>query len=125
MSLQIKHNIESLQKFQEILEENKSIIIIKFGATWCNPCKNLNPYFIDYMNKAPKNIQYYILDVDENEILYSFLKSKKRIQGIPAILAYYKGNQSYIPNDSIRGFDVKELYSFFDRCVKQIQTIDK
>ena len=113
------YQIENIQKFQEILEKNNGVIIIKFSALWCGPCTKLKPFFYENVKKMTnKNITFYILDVDENEIIYSYLKNKKMINGIPAVLAYYKGNQSYVPNDSIRGFDVKELNLFFDRCKK-------
>lgn len=114
--------IENLQRFQEILEENDSIVIIKFSASWCNPCSKLKPFFDENVKNMPNNIHLYNLDVDENETIYSFLKNKKMINGIPAILAYYKGNQSFIPNDSVRGFNLNELNMFFGRCNKIIKS---
>ena len=114
----IQYNIKNIEKFQEILEENKGIVIIKFGAIWCNPCTKLKPFFDENVKKMQNNVHFYILDVEDNEILYSYLKNKKMINGIPAILAYYKGNQSYIPNDSLRGYNPNELNLFFNRCDK-------
>ena len=36
--------IEDRDEFQKILNENNGIIILKFGAAWCNPCKLISPY---------------------------------------------------------------------------------
>ena len=27
------------EAFQEVLDNNEGIVILKFGAEWCNPCK--------------------------------------------------------------------------------------
>lgn len=109
----------NIENFKKIIEENNNVIIFKFSATWCGPCSKLKPYFEENMKNMPKNIVYFSLDVDENEEIYSFLKNKKMINGIPAILAYYNDNKTYIPNDSIRGFNINELNMFFERCKKK------
>jgi hypothetical protein len=56
------------------------------------------------------------IDVDECFDLYSFLKSKKMVNGIPAILAYYKNNLNYIPSDSVLGANAEQVDLFFRRC---------
>ena len=64
----------------------------------------------------PDNVQCAIIDVDESFDVYSFLKSKRMVNGIPAILAYYKGNVNYIPDNSITGSDRQQLQTFFTSC---------
>ena len=68
------------------------------------------------MNQMPDNIQSYIIDVDECFEVYAFLKTKKMVNGIPAILAYYKGNLNYIPDDVVIGADPQQVDLFFKRC---------
>ena len=60
-----------------------------------------------------------VVDVDESFELYGFLKQKKMINGIPAILAYYTGNVTYIPDDSVVGADANQVRMFFERCYNQ------
>ena len=53
--------------------------------------------------------------------LYYALKTKKMVNGIPSILAYYGNverdmNQWYIPSDSVIGGDENEVNLFFNRC---------
>jgi hypothetical protein len=56
------------------------------------------------------------IDVDQSIDFYSFLKSKKMVNGIPVILCYKKGNVTFIPDDTITGADPVQLDLFFKRC---------
>ena len=62
-----------------------------------------------------------MIDVDENFEVYGFLKNKRRINGIPAMLCFYKGNTSYIPDDATAGSDVNQTNAFFERCLVSIR----
>lgn len=109
-------NLETTDELKMLLIQNKGIIIIKFGAPWCGPCKKIEPAFYNAVNLMPPNVQFVVNDIDETLNIYSFLKTKKMLNGIPAILAYYKGNHNYIPDDSVIGADLNQLNLFFDRC---------
>jgi hypothetical protein len=60
------------------------------------------------------------IDVDKSFDFYSFLKSKKMVNGIPVLLCYKKGNSTYIPDDMITGSDPQQLHQFFTRCGKHL-----
>jgi thioredoxin 1 len=98
------------------LEKNPGIVIIKLGATWCGPCKKIKPVVDAFFASSPDNAICCDIDVDESYDLYSYFKSKKMVNGIPAILCYKKGNVSYIPDDSVTGIDPAGLDAFFKRC---------
>jgi hypothetical protein len=53
------------------------------------------------------------LDIDENFDLYAFMKSKKQVRGIPALLAYNKGTLTYAADASVSGSDTEALDFFF------------
>ena len=40
----------------------------------------------------------------------------RSVDGIPALLWYKKGNNTYIPDDIVTGADPSALDSFFKRC---------
>lgn len=101
--------------FLRILQENPGIVLIKFGAGWCGPCKKIEDQVHEGMNSMPDNVQCYIIDVDECFEIYAFLKSKKMVNGIPAILSYVKGNLHYVPNDSVTGANAEQVRLFFER----------
>ena len=107
--------------FMELLKINPGVFIFKFGADWCNPCKKIKKFIDKVSLVLPTNVMYiYSVDVDECFDLYAYLKQKKMVSGIPAMLAYKAGNHSYAPDASVSGIDENELKHFFDTCLKMI-----
>ena len=124
MNILSEMNKQSIINFQN--SENtisKQIIIIKFGADWCGPCQKIKDTVYDWFGQMPQNVICADIDVDENLELYAALKSKKMVNGIPIILAYYGHEKDhwYIPDDSVSGTDQNEINNFFNRCLKQAQ----
>ena len=99
-----------------------SVIIIKFGAEWCKPCKLIKPVCDEWVKTCPPHIIYADIDIDESMDLYMAFKSKKMIKGVPAIFAFFSGvvrEQWYIPDDSVIGGDIEAVKAFFQRCLKK------
>lgn len=103
--------------FVDLLKTNNGLIIIKFGAEWCKPCKTIEGYVEKKFNEMPVDVTCITIDIDEHLDLYAFLKSKKMVVGVPTILCYEKGNISYVPCEIVSGTDNKELDAFFNRCL--------
>ena len=104
--MSIINEIESLNEFYNILQNNKRVVVLKFGAEWCAPCKKIKTHIDNWFQKiaytdSTKNIKLVYIDVDESFELYAYLKTKRMIQGIPSILAYYKGNTTFVFDDFI------------------------
>ena len=107
--------------FMELLKINPGVFIFKFGAEWCNPCKKIKKFIDKVSLVLPTNVMYiYSVDVDECFDLYAYLKQKKMVSGIPAMLAYKAGNHSYAPDASVSGTDETQLKQFFDTCLKMM-----
>ena len=88
-----KTSIKDINEFKTIIENNPGLVIIKYGAEWCGPCKKIEPLVNEWFNKIndnTSNVQTYMIDVDECFELYSFMKGKRMIGGIPAIHCYEK-----------------------------------
>ncbi len=113
-----KEIIDSLSviEFNTLLIENQGLLFVKFGATWCKPCRLIDGLVKSYFMSTPDNVTCAILDIDDNIDLYGYLKRKKVTYGIPAILCYTKGVTDIMPVDSVTGADNFLIHSFFDRC---------
>ncbi len=103
------------------LEDNE-LIVIKFTADWCGPCKLIKDMCNDFVKQKPDTIQYYEIDIDESIDLYMKLKKMKMVNGIPALLAYKGGTKEhwFIPDEYHIGSDKKGLSQFFEKCVAHV-----
>jgi len=114
--------ITSMSKidFQNALINNPGALIIKFGSDWCGPCKRVEPLINKWYSTLPDTIQCAIIDIDDNFEIYGFLKSKRFVNGIPVILCYKKGNQSWIPDNVVSGADENQINIFFQTCLTYV-----
>jgi thiol:disulfide interchange protein len=106
-------------QFEELLRNNTGKIIVKFGATWCGPCKRIEAHveqWFDYLTSSQDSeYQCFTVDVDESFDLYGTFKTRRQVSGIPAILYFKSGNVSYIPDDIVMGSDHEQVNAFFKR----------
>lgn len=123
MSNQVITNVKTSADLADVLDKNPGIVIVKLGATWCQPCKNIEPVVSSWLNKLDHEcIQRVVLDIDECIDLYGFLKKKRVVRGVPTLLAYYKENTHYIPDDVSFGSDEGDTNAFFVRCVEEVKS---
>ena len=95
------------------------IVLIKFSATWCNPCKKIKDKCEEWFKKLPSNVFVFDIDIDETMDLYMAFKKWKMVNGVPSILAFYTStieNRWYIPDDSVNGGNIENVNMFFLRC---------
>jgi thioredoxin 1 len=71
-------------QFEEIIARKEPIVMIKFGATWCGPCKRIDK---DVLVGLSNQITWYDCDLDENEDTPAYCGVEK----IPAFLAIVGG----------------------------------
>jgi len=117
MSKNIISDIPNRDVFFHLLEHNPGLIVLKLGAEWCGPCKQIKNVVHAFFATSPVEVVCGDIDVDKSFNFYSFLKSKKMVNGIPVLLCYKKGNVTYIPDDSVTGADLTALGHFFQRCI--------
>ena len=120
MSKQVISEIADRNAFMTLLQHNPGVIILKLGAEWCGPCKTIKSAVHGFFASSPPEVVCGDIDVDQSFDFYSFMKSKKMVNGIPALLCYKKGNGTYIPDDIITGSDAQQLHQFFLRCGKHL-----
>jgi thiol-disulfide isomerase/thioredoxin len=115
--------IPSRDKFFQLLEMNTGLIVIYLTAEWCAYCKKIKPIVDSFFATSPENVICADLDVDESFDLYAYLKTKKMVNGIPALLAWKKGNTSFIPDASVTGADPVSLDNFFKQCGALLKSV--
>jgi thiol-disulfide isomerase/thioredoxin len=120
MSKVIISEIADRDAFFLLLQNNPGLIILKLGATWCPPCKLVEKPVHGFFAASPPEVVCGDIDVDKSFDFYSFLKSKKMVNGIPVLLCYKKSNKTYIPDDMVTGADPNQLHQFFTRCGKHL-----
>ena len=111
-------SVANIGEFQKILSANPGVVLLKMGAEWCGPCKRIHTEVSVGISQMPKSVQVVVVDIDESLELYSYLKNRKRVNGIPALLAWKKGNVSDIPDDVVLGADKTQVIGFFSRCAQ-------
>jgi thiol-disulfide isomerase/thioredoxin len=111
-------------EYQSLISQNTdSILVFKFGAGWCGPCKRSKDMIYGHVNRMPDNVKFYDIDVDESFDLYAWLKSRKQVNGIPVLLAYYPGNITFASNNAITGAEPGSIQTFFDEVHRAALTI--
>ena len=100
--------------FQAIINANRDILVFKFGADWCGPCKRSKPLIYKLAEEMPENVTVFDIDVDDSFDLYAWMKTKKQVNGIPVLLAYYRDNKTFAPSYSYTGGDENGITDFFN-----------
>jgi len=125
VSKQVISVFENRTSLLSLLKVNPGLVIIKLGASWCGPCKKIAHIVEAFFASSPDNVICADIDVDESIDLYSCLKSIRMVNGIPVILMYARGNETFFPNDSVTGSNPVELDAFFKRCGTHLASIER
>ncbi len=77
-------------------------VIVDFTATWCSPCKMLDPVIAQLSQDWDGKAKFVKLDVDEN----SSLAMQFGVMGVPTLILFVNGNpvqrlSGYQPKDRI------------------------
>ena len=102
--------------FATLMESNPGILIFKFTADWCGPCKKIKDVVHGFFASSPDNVVCADINVDESFDFYSFLKARKIVNGIPALLCYQKSNLNFMPDLINTGADPVQLDTFLKKC---------
>jgi len=71
----------------EDLIKNTKLLIIKFEADWCMPCKNLTPILEDLSKIYHETIDVATCNIDENPLI----ARKFGIRSIPTVMFFRDG----------------------------------
>lgn len=119
------NTIEEMNKIELFAKEKQKILLIKFGAKWCGPCKKLAPLIINIAEKQKKYIEVADVNIDEAKELCDLYK----ISAIPTCIikgyAFTSGGSQDQPPEKeiIKGYKPEQIIKslkahFLDRNLK-------
>lgn len=85
---------------------SEELTVCKFTASWCKPCKRMEPVFQELVEQN-KKLRFVTFDVDEHDELFQRIG----VIGIPHINIYKKGEVI----DSLKGEDHTALRDFIGK----------
>ena len=100
------------EDFLTMLQKKENNTVVFFTATWCKPCQKVKSRVLELSGQY--DIAFVQLDFDEDSDVYSLLKSKKQVNGVPSLLAYKKNNVSPIADFGISVSNINEIECFFE-----------
>ncbi|SFV32488.1 thioredoxin [Thermoflavifilum thermophilum] len=87
--------------FSEIIRSEKPVLV-DFFATWCMPCKMMEPILEEVKHKIGDQVLFYQVDVDRNPLVASVYQ----ISGVPTLMVFHKGqplwrHSGFVPPDQL------------------------
>ena len=89
---------------------NTDIVITKFSATWCRPCKVLHKTLMD-SSKDELFDRVTILEVDLDDSEFDDLKEEHKVQSIPYLVVEHRNGKK----ETVTGNNIEELRNIIQR----------
>lgn len=74
------------KSFQELIQ-GETPVLVDFYATWCGPCKTMQPILEETSAKLAGKVKIVKVDVDKNPVA----ASKFQVRGVPTLILFLKG----------------------------------
>jgi len=94
-------------EFTSALAEKFAPVLVKFGATWCPPCRATDNALAEFEKSFPGKAKVIIVDIDKNPEL----ARKFSVGSIPHSFLFFRGT---VIDDHVGGMDTQEIDSWID-----------
>ena len=105
------HHVESVSDYRNLVK--KHTCIVKFTASWCNPCKKIAPTFTELESKYGNILKFIEVDVDSCEKVPDL----ENIKSVPQFVFYSEGKKR--EELGISGVNPLTLTKNVERLVKE------
>ena len=93
-----------MEKFEELIQSEKPVLV-DFFATWCGPCKAMHPVLEELKGQIGEAARIVKIDVDQHEEL----AAKYRIQAVPTVIIFKKGEAVWRHSGVIKNSELKTI----------------
>lgn len=91
------------QQFEALLKSDKKVLI-NFFASWCAPCKKMEPYISKMQKENSDKVVIVRLNADENKTIMKELK----VEELPTLLLYENNNLKWKSSGFVSEEDLKK-----------------
>ncbi|MCY3821280.1 MAG: thioredoxin domain-containing protein [Gammaproteobacteria bacterium] len=88
--------------FRQEVFESALPVLVDFTATWCAPCKEVDPIVDELASEMAGKVKVVKLDIDDSPEIYQQL----RVNGVPTVILFNEGREE----DRIGGPQRREIY---------------
>jgi len=103
-------SLQNHEEFETLLSGKYPIARVKFGATWCGPCKRIDK---DMLLSLSDKIVWYDCDLDENEETPAYCG----VSTIPSFLAIVNG----VPQPLFQSSDTRQVVTWMQGGFKPLK----
>ncbi|MFT4526187.1 MAG: thioredoxin 1 [Granulosicoccus sp.] len=90
--------------FNKVINGEKPVLV-DFYATWCGPCKMMQPILKELGGKIGDKARILKIDVDRNKMV----AQKYKIQGVPTLILFKKGKIKWRQSGVVSARDLKKV----------------
>src|SRR5512133_3328247 len=92
------------EAFKKEILESSTPVVVEFGATWCAPCKMLEPVLTQLSHEWASKARIVKMDVDES----SDIAQNCGIMSVPTVILFKKGQaverfSGFLPKERVTG----------------------
>ena len=91
-----------MANFGELINQKKPVLV-DFSATWCGPCKMMEPILKQVKEEMGDQVSIFKIDVDKN----NSLAAQYQVQGVPTLMIFKDGQLKWRQSGVIQANQIK------------------